>query len=557
MVLKQFQFARGGDWGGMKAIERETQTLKDLKHSGIPRYLGSFETEDGFCLVQEYKEARPLSEPRSFTPDQIKQIAISLLEILVYLQDRIPPIFHRDIKPENVLLSDDLQVYLIDFGFARIGGENLAMSSVSAGTFGFMAPEQTRNLQLTKASDLYGLGLTLVCVIAQLKSHEIGEYVDYSNQLDQKAIEAKLKGCSFRFIEWLNQMVAPDPRKRFPDAATALEVLKPLYVKRTPEVTLSSNYLKFEATKVGEKLSQTLTLTNPIPETVLEGYWEVAPHPNDPPHTPDHHPWISFSPKTVKGNKVTCTVTVDTSQLKAGKKGNRNLIFHSNTTEKNNIFQISICTSQPPIEIPIKTVILKIFQSLYLSIIVFSLTYILVFLPVILMNLFNYIWYVLNSILNFISWIIVKLIRFVLTIVACIMTFGLCLLTDLTAPPWWEQETSQLLGYPLAVIIVIVLSIFFLPKLIRFFLFFLSKLKYLTYFFPPFKQRFSEFIFSVTFGISLSIGCIRGFATHFFLISGMTAISGLILFCMCIYPVLNSHHQLSVYRRKEQYLIEP
>ncbi|MFZ9740240.1 MAG: serine/threonine protein kinase, partial [Prochlorotrichaceae cyanobacterium] len=301
VVLKQFQFAKGGNWTGFKAIERETQTLRDLKHPGIPRYLGSFETDDGFCLVQEYKEARPLSEPRSFNPDEIKHIATQLLNILVYLQDRIPQVFHRDIKPENVLVSDNLQVYLIDFGFARIGGENLAMSSVAMGTFGFMAPEQTRNLQLTTASDLYGLGLTLVCVIAQLKSHEIGEYVDWSNQLDQKAIEAKIKGCSFRFIEWLNQMVAPDPKKRFPDAAAALEALKPLYVKRTPEVKLSCTTLNFEATKVGEKLSQTITLTNSVPETVLEGHWEVAPHPNDPPHTPDRHPWISFSPKTVQG----------------------------------------------------------------------------------------------------------------------------------------------------------------------------------------------------------------------------------------------------------------
>ncbi|MEY2978386.1 MAG: hypothetical protein RLZZ435_2525, partial [Cyanobacteriota bacterium] len=334
IVLKQFQFAKGGDWAGFKAIDRETQTLKDLKHPGIPRYLTSFETDDGFCLVQEYKDARPLSEPRSFNPDEIKQIATALLNILVYLQERIPPVFHRDIKPENVLVSDDLQVYLIDFGFARIGGENLAMSSVAMGTFGFMAPEQTRNLQLTPASDLYGLGLTLVCVIAQLKSHEIGEYVDWSNQLDQKAIEAKIKGCSFRFIDWLNQMVAPDPKKRFPDAAAALEALKPLYVKRTPEVKLSAPSLNFEATKVGEKLSQTITLTNSVPETVLEGYWEVAPHPNDPPHTPDSHPWISFSPKTVQGNKVTCTVSVDTHQLQTQRKGSRELIFHSNVEQE-------------------------------------------------------------------------------------------------------------------------------------------------------------------------------------------------------------------------------
>ncbi|MFN7465369.1 MAG: hypothetical protein ACK5SE_15155 [Pseudanabaena sp.] len=55
---------------GCKAIKREIQTLKDLKHPGIPRYRHEFETADGFCLVQEYKQVQMLSEPRTFTPDE-------------------------------------------------------------------------------------------------------------------------------------------------------------------------------------------------------------------------------------------------------------------------------------------------------------------------------------------------------------------------------------------------------------------------------------------------------------------------------------------------------
>jgi putative transposase len=95
--------------------------------------------------------------PRSFAPDEIKQIATSVLEILVYLQNRIPPIIHRDIKPENILVDEQINVYLVDFGFARIGEGEVAMSSMVKGTLGFMAPEQLFNRQLTEASDLYGL----------------------------------------------------------------------------------------------------------------------------------------------------------------------------------------------------------------------------------------------------------------------------------------------------------------------------------------------------------------------------------------------------------------
>jgi serine/threonine protein kinase len=131
VVIKEFQFARSSvqSWSGFKAYEREIQVLQGLNHPGIPRYLDSFETPSGFCMVQEYKHAQSLSVPRSFAFDEIKQIAVSVLSILIYLQNRIPPIFHRDIKPENILIDDNINVYLVDFGFARIGSHDMAMKN--------------------------------------------------------------------------------------------------------------------------------------------------------------------------------------------------------------------------------------------------------------------------------------------------------------------------------------------------------------------------------------------------------------------------------------------
>lgn len=142
VVIKRFLFAQAGStWSSYKAYEREIQVLQGLNYPGIPRYLDSFESPDGFCMVQEYKDAQPLSVPRSFAPDEIKAIAVSILEILIYLQNRIPPVIHRGFKPENILIDKLLNVYLVDFGLARIGGGEAAMSSVAAGTFGFMSPE--------------------------------------------------------------------------------------------------------------------------------------------------------------------------------------------------------------------------------------------------------------------------------------------------------------------------------------------------------------------------------------------------------------------------------
>jgi serine/threonine protein kinase len=360
VVVKQFQFSKGAGWDGFKAIEREMQSLQGLKHHGIPKYLDKFETDTGYCLVTEYFPADTLAVGRSFTPDQIKQIAVQILEILVYLQERMPPVIHRDVKPENILVDENLNVYLIDFGFARVGSGSVAMSSAAAGTFGFMAPEQIRNLKLTNASDLYGLGLTLICLIGAIRSTDIGNYIDFSNQLDRSKIEPKLKGCSLTFVKWLDQMVAPDPSKRFDDAKAALEALKPLYVVRVPEVKFFKDgtefdprkiVLEFHSTRLGEKLTQTIRLQNSIPETFLEGHWEVEPHPNDPPHTPDNHSWIHFDRQEFKGNDVECKITVNTSKLIAQGKGNRIIKLQLNDSNGIYRFTVKVKTAHLPIKI--------------------------------------------------------------------------------------------------------------------------------------------------------------------------------------------------------------
>jgi serine/threonine protein kinase len=347
VVVKQFHFAQfSSNWSGFKAYEREIQVLQGLNHPGIPRYLDSFETPDGFCMVQEYKNAQSLAMPRSFEPDEIKQIAASILEILVYLQNRIPSVIHRDIKPENILVDEQLNVYLVDFGFARIGGGEVAMSSVALGTLGFMPPEQLYNRQLSEATDLYSLGMTLICLLTGTKSTAIDTLIDEDNQINFKPLVSKL---SFRFIDWLEKLVQPNPKNRYANAAAAWEALKPIYVIRIPEVQLSQFSLEFKATILGERLTQTIRINNSIPDTVLEGRWEVAPHPSDPPHTPETHAWIKVAPAQFASNRAECRITVDTSQLRADKTYERQILLHTNSTTETYSIAVQVQTAAIPI----------------------------------------------------------------------------------------------------------------------------------------------------------------------------------------------------------------
>jgi serine/threonine protein kinase len=246
VVIKQFQFAQvTSNWSEYKVFETEVQALKQIQHSQIPRYLDSFESPTGLYLVQEYKKAHSLAQYKYFNLQEIQQIAISVLEILFYLQQQTPPIIHRDIKPENILVDrtkKPIEVYLVDFGFAHLDGREVGASSVVKGTLGFMPPEQIFNRQLTEASDLYSLGVTLIALLTQTKSSEIGNLIDESFCFKLKS---RLPHLNPKFVVWLEKMVNPKLKHRFLNAAQALQAIQTISVTdRNPNYLGTTHQLK-------------------------------------------------------------------------------------------------------------------------------------------------------------------------------------------------------------------------------------------------------------------------------------------------------------------------
>ncbi len=233
VVIKEFCFAdNDANWAGFEAYEREVEILRQLQHPRIPRYIDALETPKGFCLITEYQDGQSLAERRSFTPEQIKQIAVSILEILVYLQKHTPPIIHGNIKPENILVDTCSHndrfpaAYLINFGSARTGIEN-SLSEGLSGTPGFMPPEQELNNTVAINSDLYSLGVTLICLLTGTRSTDVRKLIDRDYRFQVKKLMPQL---STLFTMWLEKMISPNAKDRFEDAAAALAALKPIPV---------------------------------------------------------------------------------------------------------------------------------------------------------------------------------------------------------------------------------------------------------------------------------------------------------------------------------------
>ena len=223
VIIKQFCFAQASSsWSGYKAYEREITVLQKLKHPYIPEYLTCIETESGFCLVQSYIPAVSLANFRQLTLLEVKQVALKILDILIYLQSQKPLILHCDLQPENILLDRSLNTYLIDFGFASLGSKEATGSSVFKGTPGFIAPEQI--IQPTMASDIYSLGIVLVWLLIDKDITKIRACASADNpyQLNLKVLLPQLDR---HFLRWLEKMTYAKVSRRFPDAVSAKQAL--------------------------------------------------------------------------------------------------------------------------------------------------------------------------------------------------------------------------------------------------------------------------------------------------------------------------------------------
>jgi len=149
----------------------EARALAKLDSPTIVRVLAFRETSHGMFLVMEYVEGRTLrlvldetdTLPLAWTLKVFPQV----VEAVRQAHDR--SILHRDLKPGNVLLSDDGQVKVGDFGLAKMqaADPHLTSTYATAGTVCYMAPEQIQGLRHTTAqSDLFSLGVILYEMVA-------------------------------------------------------------------------------------------------------------------------------------------------------------------------------------------------------------------------------------------------------------------------------------------------------------------------------------------------------------------------------------------------------
>jgi serine/threonine protein kinase len=142
----------------------ESSLLKPLHHKGLPAYVGEHQNEKMCCIVREFAPGKSLDrlvQERPLAWQQSVAIVEQLCEILIYLHGQTPPIIHRDIKPQNIIVDEQGNITLIDFGISRTYDENAQEDTLCLGTRHYAAPEQYGFAQTDCRSDIYALGVLL------------------------------------------------------------------------------------------------------------------------------------------------------------------------------------------------------------------------------------------------------------------------------------------------------------------------------------------------------------------------------------------------------------
>jgi serine/threonine protein kinase len=151
----------------IRRFQNERQILADLEHPNIARLIDGGTTENGLpYFVMEYVEGTPVNrycDEQKLSVEKRLALFRKICEAVQFAHERL--IIHRDIKPGNILVTKTGTPKLLDFGIAKTSANNGTLASTATAlrmmTPEYASPEQIRGERVTKATDIYSLGVLL------------------------------------------------------------------------------------------------------------------------------------------------------------------------------------------------------------------------------------------------------------------------------------------------------------------------------------------------------------------------------------------------------------
>eukprot|EP00824_Muranothrix_gubernata_P022669 TRINITY_DN5579_c0_g1_i1.p1 TRINITY_DN5579_c0_g1~~TRINITY_DN5579_c0_g1_i1.p1 ORF type:complete len:359 (-),score=65.92 TRINITY_DN5579_c0_g1_i1:62-1105(-) len=152
------------------SLKNEVAILRQVQHPNILHLHDFYESSKRYYLVMELMTGGELFdrivERGSYTEKDACAVTTKVIEAIQYLHSK--GIVHRDLKPENLLYastSDDSEIKIADFGFAKYMGGADALTMTACGTPGYVAPEVLQNEGYSKNVDMWSVGVILYILL--------------------------------------------------------------------------------------------------------------------------------------------------------------------------------------------------------------------------------------------------------------------------------------------------------------------------------------------------------------------------------------------------------
>src|SRR5712691_1220362 len=167
VAVKELILNSTADPTALTRFLQEAQVMARTSHPNLVQVHDLEEVGDAKFIILEFVKGRSLR-------DMLRGGAIPLPQVFAVMHGMLQGlnyahrhnIVHRDMKPENVLISDDGEVKVADFGIARLtddsgGGSTATKTGTTVGTPQYMSPEQVASSKVDGRSDLYSSGIML------------------------------------------------------------------------------------------------------------------------------------------------------------------------------------------------------------------------------------------------------------------------------------------------------------------------------------------------------------------------------------------------------------
>ncbi|KAK4720374.1 hypothetical protein R3W88_010607 [Solanum pinnatisectum] len=187
---------------GAIQFEAEIQTLGTISHPNLITLIGYYTSDTDMFLVYNFLPGGNLEKyiheraNRVFNYKVLHKIALDIGLAISFLHDQCDPcIIHRDVKPSNILLDNELNAHLSDFGLSRIMETGTSSTTSVAGTFGYVAPEYALTSRVSDKADVYSYGVVLLELLS-----------------DKRALDPSFSVYEdgFNIVSWANMMLRDD-----------------------------------------------------------------------------------------------------------------------------------------------------------------------------------------------------------------------------------------------------------------------------------------------------------------------------------------------------------